>query len=235
MSANPIEVQKDYTVRFLKHSGVLVETDNYQFFFDIISDISAYIVHGKKQFFLISHGHHDHFDQSVSMYKSEHSTYIISDDISVEQVSSFGNKVNLIGPNKWLHIDDISIQTYESTDLGVAFYIQSPNCNIFHSGDLNWWHWDNTPKITQMEEEKAFKTIIGTVMTEPIDVAFIPLDPRLGIAATWAVQYFLDNSEAHRVIPIHFGDQYQLVKKISEGFMRDARFILPTEDNERIL
>lgn len=235
MNANQHNKNEIYEVRFLKHSGVMIETKDYQLFFDVISDVSEYIVSLKKQIFFISHGHHDHFDLRLSKHKDEDSRYIVSDDIKSEEIHDFGANVSFIKPGESIHLDDLIIKAYESTDLGVSFYVKTPNCNVFHSGDLNWWHWVNSPKSTQLEEESAFKAIMDKVMENPIDVAFIPMDPRLGIAATWAIRYFLDNSTTKKVIPIHFGDQFEAIKNMAAILKADVRLYLPSTEGEALI
>jgi hypothetical protein len=222
-------------VYFLKHSGVMVETDEFQVFFDVISNISDIIKPEKKQVFLITHGHYDHFDLSIASYKEMKSQFIVSSDITIEKVESLGANVHFMSPDETMEIDSVTIQTFKSTDLGVSFYVALQNCNIFHSGDLNWWHWENTPKATQLDEEKAYKVIIDEVVKKSIDIAFIPMDPRLGIATTWAIDYFKDHNNAKIIVPIHFGDQYKVVRDLTSDMTQNSRLVIPRKENEQLL
>ena len=63
--------------------------------------------------------------------------------------------------------------------------------NIFHSGDLHFWHWeDDTP-----EEEKAMYDAYMVQLEkikklDRIDIAFVPVDPRLGVNTLEGVELF---------------------------------------------
>ncbi len=62
---------------------------------------------------------------------------------------------------------------------------------FFHSGDLNWWHWSDFTPEQQKQEEEQFKNQIELIRDLNIDVAFVPLDPRLGDAYYFAGKIFL--------------------------------------------
>ena len=53
---------------------------------------------------------------------------------------------------------------------------------IYHAGDLNWWHWEGEPKSYNEQMRADYQKAIGELPDQPIDVAFVPADLRLGEA-----------------------------------------------------
>lgn len=241
---------------FLFHSGVMVETEEAQLFFDVFFDsvvtpdaIKALINPNKSVLFFASHGHHDHYNSIifdvVKGLAPDKCTFILSDDIAWDAPMD-GHEVRFVKSGGHYCIagatnHEINIKTFDSTDLGVAFHVDLGGCRIFHSGDLNWWHWENTTPDIQLEEARAFKSIMDLVVREKINLAFVPLDPRLSSAAPYAFEYFLDASSATHVVPIHFGEQFDTLKKICdenqtiEAFKDAQRVIIPTGKLERLI
>lgn len=215
-------------VTHLFHSGILVETENRQIFFDAVSDISELINIGKEVFFFVSHSHPDHFAQEIFKYEGPGTFYILSDDIEAE-----GDNILMVKENSSCECRGIKISTYASTDMGVAFMVYTDNRCLFHSGDLNWWHWENAAKDIQRDEEKRFKEIVDDIPGE-IDIAFIPADPRLGDAYFWAVEYFLQNKDIGHLIPVHFGDNFEITGRLRRQ-LGDKRIITVERRNQPVL
>ena len=54
-------------------------------------------------------------------------------------------------------------------------------------GDLNWWHWEGEPDEKNTEMRRAYQAEINRLMDEKIDIAFVPVDPRLGEQYCWGL------------------------------------------------
>ena len=135
-------------------------------------------------------------------------------------------------------LDNLKISTFGSTDLGSSFYVNVEDKNIFHSGDLHLWHWeDDTP-----EEEK---TMYDAYMSElekikklaRIDIAFVPVDPRLGVNTLEGVELFYKVLKPKLIVPMHFSDDYSQMKNFIEAFknIKDVEVIEIDESMKKIL
>ena len=90
----------------------------------------------------------------------------------------------------------IRVHTLTSTDAGVAFVVETQGKRIYHAGDLNWWHWES-----------------GRLEGMYFDVAFVPLDPRLGNGYDWGINEFLEKTDCPMVFPMHLWGQYDTVSR----------------------
>lgn len=222
-------MDNDIRVVHFYHSGVMVETKNSQLYFDVISDQRSFVDVNKKQFYFVSHAHNDHYDPKVFQVSSHNTLLIFSDDIDDHPE---GHVVTRVESNKIYEIDNIVIKTFDSTDSGVAFLVAIEGMSIFHSGDLNWWHWENRPADEQRNEEMAYKAIVSNLDGEKIDIAFVPIDPRLKSAASLAVRHFIDKVDVKTVFPIHFGESFKILNEILVNEIKDERVKPVTKRNE---
>jgi L-ascorbate metabolism protein UlaG (beta-lactamase superfamily) len=214
-------------INHLYHSGILIETEKQQLFFDVISDVEAMIDASKSVFFFVSHAHGDHYAPEIFSYQSSRTNYIISNDVSCKLVEN----LIFVEPNQIYYIEEMEITTYESTDKGVSFIVKIEGKVIFHAGDLNWWHWENSTKEEQMEEEVNYKKIVDKIEDIYIDFAFIPVDPRLGEAYYYAAKYFLDTKKVGFMIPIHFRENFHICNKLSAQLGDDRHIVLVKSKN----
>lgn len=222
-------MRNDIKVVHFYHSGVMVETNDTQLYFDVISDHKAFVDLRKRQYYFVSHGHNDHYDPKVFHVSTHNTNLIFSEDIEDRPE---GYTVTRVEPNKTYEIDNITIKTYDSTDSGVAFLVALEDVSVFHSGDLNWWHWESRPVQEQMSEEMAYKAIVSNLEGEKIDIAFVPVDPRLKSAASLAVRHFIESVDVKTVFPIHFGESFKLLGEIIENEINDERVKLVSKRNE---
>lgn len=220
-------------ITHLYHSGVVVETENAQLFFDVISDIESMIDVTKKVYFFVTHVHGDHFSNQILKYKGEQVKYVFSDDVTTEPFES----ILWVKPGGDYTLDDMQINTYASTDRGVSFLIKIHEKVIFHAGDLNWWHWENAPVTDQEKEAHDYKTIVDGIEDVAIDIAFIPVDPRLKGAYYYAAKYFLESKRVKWLMPIHFGDHYDICSALIKQMNGDPRIMdikLKNQSNQLI-
>lgn len=215
-------------ISHLYHSGILIETEKQQLFFDVISDVEAMIDPSKSIFFFVTHAHGDHYDPGIFSYSSICTNYILSNDVVCKPIEN----LSFVEPNQIYHVGEMEITTYESTDRGVSFIVKTEGKVIFHAGDLNWWHWENSTEEEQMEEEVNYKKIVNSIEDIHIDYAFIPVDYRLGEAYYYAAKYFLDTKKVGSLIPIHFGDNFHICDKLYSELGDDKRIVLVKSRND---
>ncbi len=227
-------------VYYLEHSGFVVNIGDYSFIFDAISEIPGEFVTGKKVFFFVSHSHGDHFKRAIYRHAGENVYYILSDD--VPSPGDLKNRV-YVAPYDSITVEGVSLKTFGSTDQGVSFLLYVGGKTIFFAGDLNWWAWDpkTRPHIDPAVEERDYKNEITKLKAElagkPLDLAFIPVDPRLDLpgGTYFAAKYLVEELAPEKLVPMHFWGKYgvieELVKILAPTKTAVGRF---THNNEEV-
>lgn len=157
-------------------------------------------------------------------------------------------KIHRMSPHTILSIpvngeEKITIQTLKSTDAGVAFYVKAGDMRIYHGGDLNWWHWEGETESFNKGQETLYKAEINYLKEllikekkedekeegkerkgkadeeTKLDIAFIPLDPRLKKAYSYGMDYFLSQIPVKTVFPMHMWDDYGVIDRYLESPM----------------
>lgn len=216
-------------ITYIAHSGFSVETDTMTLLFDYYKGTLPSFPADKPLYVFASHFHSDHFNpdifQLAEHYPEVH--YILSHDIWTSRKKyirsgipeTFFEKAVILRAHETKKISaDITVTTLRSTDMGVAFLIHCNGKTIYHAGDLNWWRWEGDTKQEIGNMEANFKREIQTLADTPIDIAFIPLDPRQETFYCLGMNYFLDMVSVRHVFPMHFWDDYKIVSRYLEEF-----------------
>lgn len=198
-------------VTYLRHSGFALEFDDFVLLFD---DITHPVIDfaNKRVYFFASHSHGDHYVKDIFSYSdNKNSTYILSDDIK-----EYTQSDNVISVSEYREYEfhDFKLNTLGSTDMGVSFYVTTEKYKIFHSGDLNWWHWEEDEESYNKIMEIDYKRHIENLSKLKVDIAFVPADPRLRDAYDYSVKYFIEKIKPDVLIPMHFWDDYSVIKKL---------------------
>lgn len=202
-------------VTYLKHSGFLVELDHSYLLFDYYKGVLPRLDEGKKMIVFVSHGHYDHFNKEIFHLSGcvKDICYVLSSDIDPEEYDIPG-KIISMGPGKNEEAFGNSIYTLRSNDLGVAYLVHCENRTIYHAGDLNWWHWEGESERFNKLMRRSYQSEINKLEHEKIDLAFIPVDPRLGEQYCWGLDCFMKRTEAKLVFPMHFWENYQIFDRL---------------------
>ena len=235
-------------IYYIYHSGFVLELEKSILIFDFYriptdkkneeeSFISKFIKRtDKKVYVFSSHSHSDHFNKEILKWLNlnENIKYILSDDIKIHKHKNF----YFTKEGDSFELDNLKISTFGSTDLGSSFYVNVKDKNIFHSGDLHLWHWEDDT----LEEEK---TMYDAYMSElekikkldRIDIAFVPVDPRLGVNTLEGVELFYKVLKPKLIVPMHFSDDYSQMKNFIENFknIKDVKVIEIDESMKKIL
>lgn len=215
-------------VIFIHHSCFLVEVDDKVLIFDYFDGdkLNGYTFTGKlpeyesdtKIYMFASHSHKDHYDMDILRLaeKYENIKYIFSKDIKISPnfLKKHGidpkvrEKVTFVTSDKKYKVDDLNIKTLRSTDAGVAYYVETNGATIYHGGDLNNWKWDGAGDMTNGVQERSYKFQIRQLAGLPINVAFVPMDPRQGMYQYDGFEFFLQETEAELVFPMHMWQDY---------------------------
>ena len=220
-------MDSDLRIRYIYHSCFIVETAHNLFVFDYYKG-KVTLPQNKRIFVLCSHGHPDHFNPIILDWQQKRPgiQYIFSSDISTVQA----NNIQFMSPYEKIEIDDITIKTYGSTDLGVSFFISFEGIHLFHAGDLNWWYWWNDTKEEIEKAENTFKAEIAKMKGNAIDIAFFPVDPRLEHLYTLGAEYFIQELKPKIFIPMHFGDDHESAAKFASGMKKSSTRVIVFTD-----
>ena len=190
----------------------------------------------KKVYVFSTHSHSDHFNKEILTWleMNENIKYILSDDIKIYKHKNF----YFTKEDDSFELDNLKITTFGSTDLGSSFYVNTEDKNIFHSGDLHFWHWEDD---TAEEEKNMYDGYIAQLekikKLDRIDIAFVPVDPRLGVNTLEGVELFYKILKPKIIIPMHFSDDYSRMKEFTEKFKynEDVKVIEIEDSMEKVL
>lgn len=210
-------------VTYIDHSGFSVELNRYVLLFDYFRGALPCWSQEKEILVFASHKHYDHFDFKIfdlmSQYKKIH--YFLGSDIRLSDRYLERNGVDPgvkaaltnLGKHTETQWKDVTIRTLRSTDAGVAFIVEAEGKVIYHAGDLNWWHWEGEDPAWNRQMEKDYKQEIDKLAGQHFDLAFVPLDPRLEQAYDKGLLYFLEQTDADMVFPMHMWGKYDIISR----------------------
>ncbi len=227
-------------ITYIHHSSFCVELESVVLLFDYYKGVIPQFDKNKHILVFVSHSHHDHFNDEIfglaKLYPRI--TYILSKDIVSAKVL---NKENIIyaAPNTSLNLPLSSEQgqceTFLSTDEGVSFLVTVEGKVIYHAGDLHWWAWEDDTKEEALSMETAFKREIDGLRKREIDVAFLPLDGRLGNHYYLGFDYFMNTTNTKYAFPMHFWKDHSIIEKFRSSDHAKTyqnKIINITEDNQ---
>ena len=228
--------KKQCEITYLSNSGFTIETQNTFIIIDYYT--SSYPIpldkyKSKNIYVLVSHNHADHYTKRIYDWNEEYNVrYILHDDINAPKDIN----PDYVIEDKIYHIDKtLQVETFGSTDKGVSFLIYVDELILFHSGDLNWWKWNSDSKDAQHHEEVSYKKEIKKLIGNKINIAFVPVDPRLEDNYDLGVKYFANKINAQVIIPMHFRNSLSQLKALDKNWLKIdtfSRFQLITEKDE---
>ena len=179
---------------------------------------------------LSSHFHPDHFNREVLLWKTQRPDihYIFSKDIIKHRRAS-AEDATYINKGDIYEDDNIRIQAFGSTDVGISFLIDLQDVRLFHAGDLNNWHWEDESTPAEIREAANFyhqelETLARE--TDYVDLALFPVDPRLGKDYTRGAREFVDRIHTLQFAPMHFWEKYEKANAFREYVeKRGGRFL----------
>ena len=208
-------------VTHLYHSGFCVEMEHSILIFDWYRGQLPDLPRNKPVYCFVSHGHGDHYGSCIWGLRDEFSdvTYILDRNIRVPGAglslhpSLPHAAVRKVRPHEVIHIGEVRIGTLLSTDLGVAYLVDTEGKRIFHAGDLNIWHWlDQSVRANQWQAD-TFRAELKRIEGVPVDVAFIAVDPRLGEHAADGPALFMKRIHPEYAFAMHYWDKKAESKK----------------------
>jgi len=207
----------DVHIRYLGHSGFLVDTPSCAYVFDYWVGSIPPLDANKPVCMLASHAHHDHYETALfpllRAAGAKHLFAVLSDDIHYSDYPA-DIPVFPIGAYERMTLPDGStLSTLRSTDQGVAFLLETAYGTYYHAGDLNDWTWPGEPESENAAMCAAYQAEIRTLRHTAIDAAFVVLDPRQEEAYADGMSFFLDTVPAKRIYAMHDWDTPELIDK----------------------
>ena len=188
-------------VTYCRHSGFAVRTENHLLVFDYLGEGIKRPEPDERAVAFVSHAHGDHFHPSVTEWMEEGRAALVTG----HDVEAGGIRLS---PGEKTVIDGVTVEAFGSTDEGVSFLVNADGMKIFHAGDLNFWHWRNEPDEAWIREaEEAFEAVLDTLRGKEIDLAFFPVDPRMGEGHEEGAMRFIEALRPKIFIPMHFWDE----------------------------
>ncbi len=218
-------------ITYILHSCYVVEFETFNFVFDYYDGEIQELLGKKKTYFFASHVHSDHYSPKVFQQgrASRGDCYILSKEIgeSEKKPSELVDSILYVDENHEYQIGDVKINTFHSTDVGVAFLIEYDGKKIFHAGDLNWWHWNGEPDEFNKGMKRDFKAEVAKIKqtlkekdrsNESIDIGFLLLDTRMENASDWGMMYYMNELSFQHVFPMHFfSDTFEICKVFEDN------------------
>lgn len=219
-------------ITFIHHSCFLVEVDDKVLIFDYFdgNSVDGWHFKGKlpeytsdtRIYMFASHSHKDHYNLDILRMTEQYENikFIFSKDIRVSPnfLKKHGfspdirNCITFVSPDHHYELDDIEITTLRSTDSGVAFYVTSNGVSLFHAGDLYDWKWDGAGDLINGRMTRNYRHEIKKLKDKPINIAFVPMDPRLKEYQFEGFEYFIKNTDAEFVFPMHMWQDYSGIR-----------------------
>ena len=239
----------------LFHSGTAVRVEDKLFIFDYFKDeprkekaVASSLEKGvirkdsfnniNEAYIFVSHSHHDHYNQVIFEWEQycDRINYILAAEVEPESELKNKDNLYLMEKDEKMQLNKIDIASYGSTDEGVSFLVGLKDLTIFHAGDLNWWKWKKFSAKVQKREEREYKREVDKLKGKKIDIAFVPVDPRLEEHYYLAGEYFINEIKPAIFVPLHFADNYDVTKFFRDRFnSNQTRVAEITEPGEKIL
>lgn len=159
-------------------------------------------------YILSSHSHPDHFSSEIFQWKEQKQdiVYILAEEIRKKKKLDESSAI-FLKKGDIFQDEHLRIEAFGSTDIGISMLIDTENKRLFHAGDLNNWHWKDESTSTEVKEANGnyLKELDDLLkVTNYTDIAFFPVDPRLGADFYLGAQQFIDRIKTGVFIPMHF-------------------------------
>lgn len=199
-------------INYLLNSGFMIQDENIVLVFDDYEDpaeiVDAAYDRGDfdRLYIFATHAHFDHFSTHIRAYTPKVTRFIFSSDIKrTKRVKLFpAPKISYVKRYSDWEDDAIKVHAFDSTDVGVCFLVELPTGRkIFHAGDFNWWHWDDDTPDNIALADKVFKRQLKRLDGLEADVAFFPVDGRLGASQEMGATEFIKRTKIGGLVAMH--------------------------------
>lgn len=219
-----------FKITYLFHSGFLVECSLCYYLFDYYRGTLPPLNPDKPILVFASHSHPDHYNPKIFGILAEKKMTQVTAIFPKELAKKIYGKKNFAktAPPENVNVITVSfhkqyelpcgtlLDTLQSTDIGVAFFLKCPEGILYHGGDLNDW-------VREEQSEQYNKQMTGSYRHEikllaalsssaPIDAAFLPMDPLLKENYARGILYFLQAVPVKKAYPMHYWGEPEIIE-----------------------
>ena len=214
-------------ITYLHHSGFLVELSDCCLVFDYFESGLTRLP-DKPALVFASHAHHDHYDPGIfSLVRP--ALAVLSKDIRRHRWPAGIEVLSVAADRMYALPHGIQLRTLRSTDEGVAFYLETPEGCIYHAGDLNEWVWAGEPEQYNAQMTGNYRREIEKLRGLPVDIAFVPLDPRQGDDYALGLLYVLKTLAPRHVFPMHYWGKPEIIDRFLREYPQYKDYVNFTE------
>lgn len=196
---------------YLLNSGFLVRVEGVLLVFDAFDDPAGVLDQELSKddftrlYFFASHAHFDHFNPMIARFSAKVQRYILSEDIRQNPGSMCipAEQVSWIGVYDTWRDDCVAVTSFSSTDEGTSFLVEVCGKRIFHAGDFNWWDWTGDTAENRKLAENAFRKQMKRLAGQSFDLAFFPVDGRLGSSMERGAKVFCAETNPKALVSMH--------------------------------
>lgn len=208
-------------ITYIHHSSFSVELEHVTLLFDYYEGPLPEFSIEKPLVVFASHAHSDHFSPIIFKLSEGRNDvfYVLSKDIKKRDVpEALEERVWFVkaGETFILEACGLTVETFLSTDEGVAFWVNAEGKQIYHAGDLNNWWWEGESKAWNHNISANYTREIKKMDGRHADAAFVPLDPRQEQQFYLGMDEFMRNVSVDAVFPMHFWKDYGIIQKMKE-------------------
>ena len=224
-------------ITFIAHSGFLVETEKAYFLFDYYKGNLPVLNPEKPLAVFVSHRHHDHYNRRIWDLPEQYplTDFVVSFDLPLDvlrkrieplrRAEKEGRVLQMEPDSDHTLVlrscteekNKVRIETFRSTDEGVAFFLTSGEESIYHAGDLHLWLWAEEGEAYMEDMKKQFASATERLRGRHADAAFLLLDNRLGDNAFAGMDAYLTMMDISHVFPMHMWEDYALTDAYLEA------------------
>lgn len=196
---------------YLLNSGFLVRVDDVLLVFDAFDDPAGVLLQVleheryERLYFFASHAHFDHFNPNIARFAARVTRYLLSEDIRAHSGAALmpQEKTSWIGVYDSWQDERIAVTSFSSTDEGTSFLVEVNGKVIFHAGDFNWWDWTGDTSENRKLAENAFRKQMKRLAGRSFDLAFFPVDGRLGPSMERGAKVFCAETHPKALVTMH--------------------------------
>lgn len=233
-------------VTFIEHSGFLVETASSYFLFDYYKGDIPVLDQTKPLVVFVSHNHRDHYNPVIFNYFEDYPWvhYVLDKDCGIkwkirecaDRGIDLAAKLTRVRKNQRYELQlpesgFLDITTYRSTDAGVAYLLEYNGLRFYHAGDLSHWIWEDKPEEYNQRMAERYRLEMAKMKGLSVDLAFVPLDPRLLTDTPTGLEVFLENVRAKKIFPMHFWEKFSVIQRFVKEHPRYADIIVQLSRN----
>lgn len=218
---------------FLGHSGFAVELPSVTLLFDWTEGELPDLRPEAPLLVFASHAHSDHFRPEIFYLDdgNREVRFLLGKDIKLSprnrarwglREASADKCLRLGGGERTEVLPGVTVETLPSTDEGVAFLVTADGRTVFHAGDLNWWHWEGEDPAWNRNMEVDFLRYTEPLRGRRMDLAILPLDPRLGEDGFRGPRHFLETADIRCFVPMHQWGQFSFTEQFLDRFPQFA-------------